>query len=57
MDPELDQEIIDKICNYSETKQIKPMLQEYIKRLIVEKPSDPIKFLIQTIEENPYEPK
>jgi NAD(P)H-dependent flavin oxidoreductase YrpB (nitropropane dioxygenase family) len=57
MDPELDEEIIDKICNYAESKQVKPMLQEYLKRLIVEKPADPIKFLIKTIDEYPYEPK
>lgn len=30
------------------------MLQEYLKRLVLEKPEDPIQFLIKSITENPY---
>ena len=34
--------------------ELQAMLQEYMKRLILEKPDDPIAFLIKTINENPY---
>lgn len=54
MDPEVDEAIINSICSYAETKQIKPMLQEYLKRIIIEKPVDPLKFLLKTIEDDPY---
>lgn len=30
------------------------MLQEYMKRLVLEQPADPINFLIKSISENPY---
>ena len=30
------------------------MLQEYMKRLILEQPEDPLKFLIHSITVNPY---
>lgn len=30
------------------------MLQEYLKRLILEQPEDPIQFLIKSVSENPY---
>jgi hypothetical protein len=47
-------EIIDNICNYAEKKRIKDLLHEYLRRLIVEKPSDPLNFLIKTIQEDPF---
>ena len=47
------QEIIDDICKYAEEYQIKAILQEYLKRVILAKPNDPVQFLIKTIEENP----
>ena len=48
------QVIIDEICEYSEKYRVKEMLQEYMKRLVVEKPQDPIAFLIKTIKANPF---
>jgi hypothetical protein len=30
------------------------LLQEYMKRLVLEQPADPINFLIKSISENPY---
>ena len=33
------------------------MLQEYMKRLIIEQPADPVKFLIHSITVNPFEVK
>lgn len=55
MDTE-NQEIIESICSYAEQYKIKEILQEYLKRLVVEKPADPLNFLIKTIQENPHEP-
>jgi len=48
--------IISEICNYAERHETKQMLQEYMRRLILEKPSEPLKFLIAQITENPYVP-
>jgi hypothetical protein len=56
MDPSSDHEIIENICDYAERVNVKDILKEYIKRLILDKPSDPIKYLIKSIEENPYNP-
>ncbi len=46
--------IIDGICDYVERYEIKEMLKEYLKRVVLEKPADPLAFLIQTIKEKPY---
>ena len=48
-----DEEIINKICDYAREYQVKELLQEYLKRVIVDKPDDPIAYLIKTIQENP----
>lgn len=56
MDVEGNQEIINEICDYCEEYQIKALLGEYLKRIVLEKPKDPIKFLLKSIQENPYEP-
>jgi hypothetical protein len=55
MDVEGNQEIINEICDYCEEFQIKDLLGEYLKRLLVAKPKDPIKFLIKTIQEKPVD--
>jgi hypothetical protein len=33
---------------------MKAMLQEYMKRLILEQPADPLNFLINSIKEKPF---
>jgi hypothetical protein len=48
--------IIDDICNYAESNHIKEMLQEYLRRIIVDKPKDPLNYLLATIKEKPYKP-
>lgn len=48
-----DEEIIEKICDYAREYQVKELLQEYLKRVIVDKPDDPVAYLIQSIQENP----
>jgi hypothetical protein len=48
-----DTEIIDKICDYAKENRIKELLQEYMKRIVIKKPLDPIAFLIKEISENP----
>lgn len=55
INPEVDEEIIQNICDYVQENEIKEMLQEYLKRLVINKPHDPIDFLIRSIQENPYE--
>jgi hypothetical protein len=49
-----DEEIIDKICDYATKYQVKELLQEYLKRIVVDKPADPVAYLIQSIQENPF---
>jgi hypothetical protein len=51
-----DEEIIDKICEYAQEKEIKEILLEYMKRVILAKPDDPLKFLMQQIINNPHIP-
>lgn len=46
--------IIDEICEYVDRYEIKEMLKEYLKRVVLEKPNDPLQFLIQTIRDKPY---
>lgn len=48
------EEIIDGICNYAEKHHIKSLLQEYLRRIILAKPADPVNFLIKSITENPH---
>ena len=44
----------DEICDYATQNQVRDMLQEYMRRLIVEQPKEPLKFLIKEITENPF---
>ena len=46
--------VVDSICQYAEEKEIHALLKEYMRRLIVEQPRDPLKYLISSIEEKPY---
>ncbi len=57
MDIEGNQEIINEICDYCEEQQVKALLGEYLKRIVLAKPKDPIKFLLKSIQEDPYDPK
>jgi len=54
MDKEGDQAIVNNIVAYAEQKNIHGMLKEYMRRLIVNQPDDPLKFLIASITENPF---
>lgn len=45
--------IIDSICDYAERHHIKELLQEYLKRVVMARPSDPVSFLIKSITDNP----
>ena len=54
MENERNSKVINDICEYSEEYQIKQMLQEYLKRIIVEKPANPVEFLIETIRSKPF---
>ncbi len=55
MDSKQSQAIIEEICEYSETHQVKELLQEYMKRLVLNKPQDPVSFLIKSIEDKPFQ--
>lgn len=57
MDIEGNQQIIDEICNYCEEHQIKELLGEYLRRVVINKPKDPVNFLIRSIQEQPHDPK
>ena len=37
-------------------KKVKELLQEYLKRIIVQKPEDPLAFLLENIKEKPFTP-
>jgi hypothetical protein len=49
--------VVDEICKYAEEKEIHSLLKEYMRRLVVEQPREPLKFLISSIAEKPYVPK
>lgn len=49
-----DEEIISNICTYSNEHEIKEIMKEYLKRLILAKPDDPVAFLIESIESDPF---
>ena len=49
-----EEEIIDGIAKYTEKMETRKMLEEYMRRLIVEQPKEPLKFLIKEITTNPY---
>jgi hypothetical protein len=55
MDIEGNEEIINEICSYAEEHHIKELLGEYLKRIVLEKPQDPVKFLLKSIQENPFD--
>ncbi len=55
MDTE-NQQIIDSICGYAEQHKIKEILQEYMRRLVMDRPANPVEYLIKTTQENPYYP-
>lgn len=57
MDKSEQNAIIDGICDYVEKYEIKELLKEYLRRVVVEKPEDPLQYLIQSIIEDPYVPK
>lgn len=46
--------IIDEICGYAEKYEIREMMQDYMRRLILEQPKEPLKWLIKEITDNPY---
>jgi len=46
--------IIGDICGYAEKYETRMMLEEYMRRLIVEQPKEPLKFLIKEITNNPF---
>ena len=48
--------IIGEICDYAERYQIKALLSEYLKRLILEKPADPVSFLQDQLKNKPFVP-
>ena len=46
--------IVNDICSYVDEYDIKDLLKEYLKRVVLAKPKDPLRFLIDSIQENPY---
>jgi hypothetical protein len=54
LDNKDEEAIISEICDYATKFEIKELLEDYMRRLIVEQPKDPLKFLVKEITENPY---
>ena len=46
--------IIEEICGYAEKYKIREMMQDYMKRLVLEQPKEPLKWLIKEITDKPY---
>jgi hypothetical protein len=51
---EQNKDIIEGICEYAESKQIKELLSEYLRRLVIKQPEDPIMFLLDSISTDPF---
>ena len=49
-------ELMEDMCAYAEHQQIKALLGEYLRRVILRKPADPIAFLIEEISNSPFMP-
>ena len=41
-----DEVIINDICDYAKKHKVKELLQEYLRRIIVDQPEDPVPFLL-----------
>jgi hypothetical protein len=48
--------LMEEMSIYAVKTQVKELLQEYLRRVLLEKPDDPIEFLINNIKKNPYTP-
>jgi hypothetical protein len=49
-------ELMEDMRAYAEHQQIKALLGEYLRRVILRKPADPIAFLIEEISNSPFKP-
>ena len=49
-------ELMEHISIFCEQSKVKALLQEYMRRIILEQPEDPVSFLIDQIKDNPYSP-
>eukprot|EP00953_Heterococcus_sp_UTEX-ZZ885_P020740 11605-Heterococcus_DN1.PRE.2 len=48
--------LMEEMAMYAEKLDVDAMFQEYLKRVLLEKPQDPIAFLIAQIKQNPFTP-
>eukprot|EP00640_Fibrocapsa_japonica_P006680 CAMPEP_0113941356 /NCGR_PEP_ID=MMETSP1339-20121228/7289_1 /TAXON_ID=94617 /ORGANISM="Fibrocapsa japonica" /LENGTH=171 /DNA_ID=CAMNT_0000945475 /DNA_START=125 /DNA_END=640 /DNA_ORIENTATION=+ /assembly_acc=CAM_ASM_000762 len=48
--------LMEEMALYAEKYSIQALMQEYMQRLVLSKPSDPVKFLIEEISKRPYVP-
>mmetsp|Transcript_21206 Transcript_21206/g.25071 ORF Transcript_21206/g.25071 Transcript_21206/m.25071 type:complete len:171 (-) Transcript_21206:292-804(-) len=48
--------LMEEMSIFAVKTQVKELLQEYLRRVLLEKPDDPIDFLINDITENPFVP-
>ena len=54
MDKSQDEEIMNNIVNYAEKYDVKGMLKEYMRRLVLKQPDNPLEFLMKSITDEPY---
>ncbi|KAK7253914.1 hypothetical protein SO694_00003416 [Aureococcus anophagefferens] len=50
-------QLMEHMSIFAEQSSIKALLQEYMKRVVLTKPDDPVAFLIKEIKENPHVPE
>ncbi len=48
---------MEEMSIYAVKVQVKELLAEYLRRVLLEKPTDPVQFLIQQIKERPFLPQ
>ena len=46
--------LMEEMSIFADQNQVKAILHEYLRRILLEKPADPISFLINEIKTNPY---
>ncbi|KAJ8610020.1 hypothetical protein CTAYLR_006649 [Chrysophaeum taylorii] len=50
-------ELMEHMSIFADQHNVKTLLKEYMRRVVVERPQDPITFLITQIRSNPYVPE
>lgn len=52
----LSKPLMEEMSIYAVKMGVKEMMEEYLRRVLLEKPKDPLEFLVKEIKENPFKP-